>query len=239
MNTNRLSLIFLSFLILVNSLVYAKDMSRGRVKRRLDTVSFSLSEQMWLKTKSAKLNVNINATLTNQNLATIRQKLLADLKQIAETDWHITGFNRSEDRSGMAKLVATASTRVMQNKLSKVYQQAKTLSKAGLQYTISSIDFTPSFNEKHEAKGSLRQKIYKAVNDEISVLNTVYPEQLYSVHKIIFNDALVAMQSYRSNESKRLPLMMLSKSNGASLPQTSYQLQSQAFVILASNRKKT
>ncbi len=219
-------------LMFITQSVLAKSTKGYRHRTGLNTVMVNMSEEQWVKTDTAKLTVSINATLNNKNLASFRAMLLKDLNTIANGSWHMTEFNRSQDSSGLAKLFAKASIRLKQNALTNVYQKARAISKAGLQYRISNIDFTPSFSEMNAARSQLRESIYKKITLEIEHLNATYPKQAFTLHKIVFSEAGPLPMTNAAQ-----PLMLARSAKMAPSSETSYQLTLHALVIMAANRQ--
>jgi len=150
----------------------------------LDEVTFPVVATQWVTTKTALLTVNVNATLTDASLVATRELIMSQLGKIAQGEWHITQFERSQDSSGLEKLTVDAQVRVDQASLTNVYAQVKALTKPGLTYSVGSIEFTPSRSETEAARAALRAQLYQQVADEVVRLNKTYPEQHYSVHSV-------------------------------------------------------
>lgn len=210
----------------------------AKVKRaRLNTVALTLSDKLWVKTDTARLSVSINATLNNKNLVSMRQSLMKKLNQIAPGDWHITRFDRSQDNSGLAKLYVEAFSRNSQSKLDTVFAKAKLLTKPGERFTVTGIDFSPSDSELDKAKATLREKIYQKVSAELSVLNKQYPKQQFTIHRVMFNDALDQMP--QTPGPNRFQALALTRKVAAPAVVTSYEASISALVILAATRQVT
>ena len=147
----------------------------------LDKISFQVTARQWINTQTAVVKVNINATLTNQNLVKARNDIMDNLSGIAKGTWHITSFNRSQDSSGLEKLNAMAEARIDQSLLTSLYQHAKSVSKPGASFQIDAIEFTPSLEEFQQARAALREKLYQQVDSEIKNINKNYQSQNYSL----------------------------------------------------------
>nr|WP_242601946.1 hypothetical protein [Legionella yabuuchiae] len=203
----------------------------------LDKVSFQVTARQWVTTKSALVNVSINATLTNTDLIKARAEITDSLDKIAAGAWHIVQFDRSQDSSGLEKLTVLARARVDQHVLPNVYKNAKTVSKPGMNYEISSIEFKPSLEEVQEAKNQLRQTLYQQAHQELSRLNQVYSGQSYSLHQLIFveGDAQPQPQAFKARE---LVNTMALAAASAPAVAVSNELTMTALVQVASNRKQ-
>ncbi|MGQ3890655.1 hypothetical protein [Legionella sp. CNM-4043-24] len=155
----------------------------------LDQVIFQVSAKEWVSTQSALLTVNVNATLNNADLVKARADIMDRLNKIANGEWHLTQFNRSQDSSGLEKLFVEAQARVSQSSLTNIYLNAKDVSRPGATYSVTGVEFKPSLQEVQQVKSQLRERLYKQVNDELSTLNKVYPSQNYSVSQLMIIDA--------------------------------------------------
>lgn len=205
----------------------------------LDKINLTLSEQSWVETKTAKVTVVINAVLNAKALSEARGKILTNLNQMIKGNWHITTFNRTKDKSGLEKLMVLAEIRVNNQMLSSINDKAKKQSVPGMSYEVANIDFNPSFKELNEARAALRQKMYQKVQQEIDSVNQQFSSQHYTVKNITFNEPGLA--NYPENQGRkyqRMTTALYAKSNDASPLAISNQLQINAFVSLAANRKK-
>lgn len=182
--------LFLGGLSGFNSYVYADSPAALTIAPALvlDKVAFQLSSKQWVKTDTALVSVSINATLSNADLVQARADIMLRLNKIAQGEWHLVQFDRSQDNSGLEKLFVDAQVRVSQSTLTDIYKNAKEASKPGATYTINSIDFKPSASEVQQAKIQLRQRLYQMVAEEIARLNKAYPTQVYSVNSVLLYD---------------------------------------------------
>ncbi len=163
------------------------------------------SAESWVSTNTARVVVNLNATLDKKGLAEIRNSMLSKLQKIAASnDWHITQFNRSQNQSGLEQLFATAEVRLPLDKLTNVRDIAKSISKPGETYEVTDIDFSPSLSDMEIARATVRTQIYSKVQDELNKLNKVYPEQHYQVLKIQFLPLQTQVFPRTYNKSMRL-----------------------------------
>lgn len=169
----------------------------------LNEVTFRLSAEEWVQTTSAKLIVEIHATLDKKTLAQMRQQIMSNLNKIAQGNWHITDFERSQDSSGLEKLYVVAEARINESALTNVNNEADKLSEPGVKYKIQNIDFTPSMADMEKAKMDLRKTIYHDAQTEIATLNSVYPNQKYVLHGIQFGDYVTA------SGMRAMPMVMM------------------------------
>lgn len=200
----------------------------------LDTVQVQLLAKDWVSTDKALLNLNVNMVLNNADMVKARNDVMQNLKKIADGQWHITSFNRSQDNSGLERLFVKAQARVPQKQLTNVYNLAKTISKPGSAYKVDSIDFTPSIEDRQATKNKLRTALYKQVLNELAVLNRMYPKQQYSVSELRFVEgaAPVAATRYKARE---MNTMVMTAASDASMSVSNEMILSVA-ASLASNR---
>ncbi|NEU34931.1 hypothetical protein GN156_30190, partial [bacterium LRH843] len=88
------------------------------------------------------------------------------------------------DQSGLEKLYMQVNARLPQRDLLNLRNKLKTMSHAGLQFKIETIDFQPSLVEVEQARQQLRQQVYQQVSKELKQLNADYPNQRYFLHNV-------------------------------------------------------
>jgi hypothetical protein len=199
----------------------------------LDKIVFQTSAKQWVSTQTALLSVNINVTLNNANLVKAREDIMGSLAKIAQGDWHLLEFDRSQDSSGLEKLSVQAQVRVNQNLLTDIYKNAKSVSQPGAQYTVNTVEFKPSLEEIQTVRSAVRKQLYQQVNDELAQMNKAYPTQNYSVSNLVFIEG-DNPQPPVAYQAKTMNLMMA----GSSVPiAVSNELVLTAMVEAASNRK--
>lgn len=203
----------------------------------LDKVVFQTSAKQWVSTQSALLNVAINVTLNNADLVKARADIMGSLNKIAQGDWHLLEFDRSQDSSGLEKLTVQAQARVNQSALTSIYQNAKSVSKPGAQYTISGVDFKPSLDEMQTVRAAIRKQLYQQVSDELERINKAYPNQNYSVSSIVFVDG-DNPQPPVPFQAKLMNTMAVAGAAPAAPLAVSNELTLTALVEAASNRKQ-
>ena len=93
-------------LFFIQTVLYASDTP----PLVLDKVSLQLTARDWVSTDKALLHINVNMTLNNADMVQARADILKNLKKVAEGEWHITRFDRSQDSSGLEKLYVQAIT---------------------------------------------------------------------------------------------------------------------------------
>ncbi len=153
----------------------------------LNKISYQVSVEKWSTTTTADVNVSIDATLNKTGLHQINSQVLQNLNKIyPSSDWHITQFNGSQDRSGLETLHIEAEARLPSSVLTELRDKAKAVTTSGQTYTIGDIDFTPSRAELDGTHADARAEIYDEVNQEIARLNQAYPGQHYFLNSIDF-----------------------------------------------------
>ncbi len=147
-----------------------------------DRVIFDLSAEDWVTTKTARVTVSVEAAVSG-NSAGAMSKAVGDL---VKTDWRLVSFNRDQDNTGLERWSAEYEARVPEAELTGLYENAKKLSKAGMQLSISAIDFTPTLEETQAANAQLRAKIYKMASEQLATLNASLPGRAYRIALINF-----------------------------------------------------
>ena len=205
----------------------------------LDTVFFQVAAKQWVNTQTALVSVNINATLTNADLAQARTDIMGRLAKVALGEWHLVQFNRSQDSSGLEKLYVQAQARIPQSNLTHIYQNAKSVSKPGASYEIGSIEFKPGLDEVQQVRMQLRERLYQQVRDEVARINKIYPTQNYSVFDLVITEGEGAPSPQAQPRGYPANEMINSMVMPASAPalSVSNELTMTAMVYAASSRQ--
>jgi len=152
-----------------------------------DSVTLSLSAEGWIEAAKARVRVAIDSALAGGEVGSLRGKLKDTLaKLVSDADWHITRFDRAEDKSGLERWHLEAEARVGETGLDGIYDRAKNLSKPGAQVNVLSVDFTPTVAEREKVMAELRAQIYAMSKDEIGRLAAVYPERAFRLREASF-----------------------------------------------------
>lgn len=152
----------------------------------LNKITLQLKAENWVTTTSALVDVNINAAVADQNIVALQNEILGKLKQLADGDWHIINFARSQDQSGLESIQILAEVRLPQANLGNLRDKAKGISKPGETFTIENIQFVPSEDELRQANTNLRNNIYQQIKAEIDAVNKAYPDQKFYMHSVDF-----------------------------------------------------
>lgn len=200
----------------------------------LDTVRLQLHSEQWVTTKSALVNVAVNAAVADKGIEGLQSALMQKLNLLSkEGEWHVLSFDRSQDKSGLESIQIMAQARLPQSALGNLRQKAKDMSKAGETYTIDSVQFTPSDDEIKQANADLRASIYQQAKTEIDMLNKQYTDQKYYLHQLDF-------VSFMRAEAMPMVQTMMFKTSGAVASNAGQPLNVgnkitlQATVVLAS-----
>ncbi|KTD14982.1 hypothetical protein [Legionella israelensis] len=200
----------------------------------LDKIIFQISAKQWVTTQTALLSVDINATLSSADLVKARADIMSSLNKIAQGDWQLTRFDRSQDSSGLEKLTVNAQARVPQEALTDVYNNAKSVSKPGANYSIANVEFKPSLEEIQNVRGKIREQLYQQINNELKRINKNYPGQNYSLSQLIFmeGDQPIQPKAFQAREMNA----MVMAATPAPQVSVSNELIMTAMVVVASNR---
>lgn len=178
----RFLILALATMVLLSSAARAEEAPRPD-----DRVIFDLSGEDWVMTKTAHVSVNVEAAVSDKNAGTMRADMIKAVNDVAKGDWRLINFNRSQDQTGLERWSASFDARLPENQLNGLGDNAKKLSKAGMQLSIGDVDFSPTLDEMEAARGALRAKLYKQVNDQLAALNTALPGRNYRIAVINFS----------------------------------------------------
>jgi hypothetical protein len=151
-----------------------------------DTVSFDLSAEDWVTTKTAHVALDVEAAVTAANAGSMRADMAKAVNDAAKADWRVTGFNRSQDQTGMERWSVTFDARLPESALNGLSDAVKKASKAGMQMTVGDIDFSPTLDETESARATLRTHILKDAGEQLTTLNTALPGRSYRIAQITF-----------------------------------------------------
>ncbi len=153
----------------------------------LNKVILNLQVAGWVKTKTARVTIGVDATLGKSGLADIQQKVSSNLRTLNATgQWHITQFSRRKTQSGLEQVHVEAQARLQQSELTSLRGQAKKLSRPGMTYRVVNIAYTPSLVERNRLQQKLREEIYGKAREELIALNKIYSDESFSLHEINF-----------------------------------------------------
>lgn len=155
----------------------------------INKISFQLNGEQWVTTKSALVNVRVNAAVADQGIENLQTSIMGKLSQLSnQGEWHILSFERQLDKTGLESIQIIAQARLPQTELGSLRSKAKGLSKAGETYTIDNVQFTPSDEEFKAANAALRNNLYLQAKAEIDTVNKNYPDQKFYLQTINFTN---------------------------------------------------
>ncbi|NTU76777.1 MAG: hypothetical protein HGA90_03040, partial [Alphaproteobacteria bacterium] len=174
------------FLVLAALLLTAPVSARADEPKPDDRVVFDLSAEDWVTTQTARVTASVEAAVTAATTGTTRAAMTKAVNDLVKADWRLTSFNRSQDQTGMERWSANFEARVPENNLGGLNENAKKISKPGLQLSVQNIDFSPTLGETQAAMGVLRTQLYKSANEQLAALNAALPGRGYRIATIDF-----------------------------------------------------
>jgi hypothetical protein len=151
-----------------------------------DRVVFDVSAEDWVTTKTAHVSVTVEAAVNASTAGSMREDMVKAVNALAKADWRLTSFDRSQDQTGLERWSAVYEARLPESDLGSLGDAAKKLSKAGMQLSIGTVDFTPTLEETETTRSSLRTQIYKIANDQLAALNAAMPDRSYRIALVDF-----------------------------------------------------
>lgn len=211
----------------------------GEPARVDDLISFDLSAEEWVTTKTARVVLNVEAAVNESNAGTLRAEMAKAIDGIAKADWRLTGFNRSQDQTGMERWSVVFEARLPEAALNGLSNGAKKASKAGMQIRVGAIDFSPSQEELESARAALRLRIVKTASEQLANLNTAMPGRQYRIAEITFSTGMIPPMAGRMYRNKGLMAEMSVASAGSfaedRAQEISQKLTQNARVVFASS----
>jgi hypothetical protein len=177
-----------------------------------DTVSLELSAEDWVTTKTARVDLDVEAAVSAANEGTMRADMTKAVNDAAKGDWRLTNFTRSTDQTGMERWSVTFEARLPETALNGLTDAVKKASKAGMQLKVDTVDFTPTLEETEAAKAALRTRVMKDANDQLATLNTTLAGRQYRISDISFQARPYLLGGVR----KPMAMMAMASGNNAS-----------------------
>src|SRR5690348_10953477 len=108
----------------------------------LNKISLQLQTEQWVTTKTALVNVGVNAAVSDQGIVNVQNDVMQKLNQLSNKgEWHVVSFNRQQDASGLESIQIVAQARLPQTELGNLRDKAKAISKPGETFTIDNVQF--------------------------------------------------------------------------------------------------
>jgi uncharacterized protein YggE len=210
----RYALAFL-FILSFAAPAFAQDQIRPD-----DAISFDLSAEDWVNTKTAHVALNVEAAVTASNAGTMRADMSKAINDAAKADWRLTGFNRSQDQTGLERWSVSFEARLPEAALNGLRDSIKKASKAGMQITVGGIDFSPSREEMEASRATLRTRIFKEANEQLTSLNATLPGRGFRISQITFEtDFPAPIQMFRSKRAMDVGGVALSAPAAMPMPE--------------------
>jgi len=152
-----------------------------------DTVTFDLTNEDWVTTKTAHVTLDVEASVSATNAGTMRSDMIKAVNDTAKGDWRLVAFNRNQDQTGMERWSVNFDARLPENALGGLADTAKKASKPGMQISVGAIDFSPTLEETEASRAALRTHILKEASDQLAALNSTLPGRSYRIAQITFD----------------------------------------------------
>lgn len=179
-------------LILISALFSITAWADVSLDPLFNKVILQLSAEQWVTSKTALVNVAVNASVSDNAIEKIQGQVLDKLSKLSDKgEWHIISLDRSLDKSGLERIQIMGQARLPNTDLAGLRDKAKAISKPGETYTIDNIQFVPSDDEIRDANSALRDNVYQQVKAELARLAKAYPDQKYYLHNINFASGMI------------------------------------------------
>jgi hypothetical protein len=153
-----------------------------------DHVSFNLAAEDWVTTKTARVTVNVEAAVSSVSTDSMRSDMIKAVNGLTASDWRLVSFYRNQDQTGLERWSANFEARLPEMAIGGLSDNAKKLSKAGMQMSVANVDFSPTLDEVETVRAGLRAVLYKKAADQLAALNGALPGRAYRIAAIDFND---------------------------------------------------
>jgi hypothetical protein len=206
-----------------------------------DIISVNLSTEGWVQASAARVMVAVNAAVVGEKAGSTRDAMIKAVQLFSpKADWRLTSFNRSQDPTGLEQWYAVFEARLPESDLGGIHEKAKAASKAGMQLSIQSIDFTPTLTEVEAVRGTMRKTLMAMATKEMEAVNAAYPTRQFRIAQISFGGAQPVMQPQMmmlkrgmAMASDAAPEAMMASVNGGGAIETSQKIDMNAMVTFA------
>lgn len=155
-----------------------------------DSVSFDLSAEDWVVTKTAHVAIDVEAAVSAASAGSMRADMAKAVNDAAKSDWRLTSFTRTQDQTGLERWSVVFDSRLPEAALNGLSDAVKKASKAGMQMTVGAIDFTPTLDETEAARTGLRAHLVKEAEDQLAALNASVPGRNFRLAQITFDSSM-------------------------------------------------
>ncbi len=198
--------------------------------KRDDIVSYDITAEDWVTTKTARVTLSVEASVTASNAGAMRTEMTKAVTDAAKADWRLTEFNRTLDQTGMERWSVSFESRLPESALNGLPDSVKKASKAGMQIKVADIDFSPTLDETEAARTALRTKLLKSAGDQLAALNSALPGRGYRIAEITFDPQFATMRGGFRAKSMDNAMMMTA---AAPAPESASQERAQKLVMRA------
>lgn len=224
--------------VLFAAAVSAAPAAAHDAMRPYDEVVVQLSAEGWVDTGSARVVAVVRKVLSGEQAGNTGERVPEALHELApEAEWHVVRFDRSRDESGLERWRITAEARLPEEKLSGIYDRARSVSQPGQQVEIADIDFSPTLDEREATTARLRQEIYTQAQAEARRVAEAFPQADYRVTRVDFLAGGPVPQPYAMDKMMRAqaaPMAMESAESGSGVQGVSERLVLNAIVTIGS-----
>ncbi|MDR3423874.1 MAG: hypothetical protein P4M13_02175 [Alphaproteobacteria bacterium] len=205
-------------LVLFLALSFAAPVSAHECEKVDDTVSFDLSAEDWVTTKTAHVTLSVEASVSGDAEGSMRADMAKAVNAAAKADWRETGFARSQDQAGMERWSVVFDARLPESALNGLANAVKKSSKAGMQITVGDIDFNPTADEVEASRAALRAHILKEAGEQLAALNTTLPGRAYRIAQVTFGAESPPLPFRVMQKSMMAPAAMAATDSGDQSP---------------------
>lgn len=154
----------------------------------LDSVSFNLSAEDWVRSDTAMVTLTVDLAGSG-NSGTVRSDVLKAISGISsKAQWRVVAISPQSDSAGLERWQAQLQARLPEDELSALSERATKASKPGLQVRVAQIAFDPTLAETEAVRAGLRDRIYADVDAEVKRLNKAFPGRNYRAGDISFSE---------------------------------------------------
>jgi predicted secreted protein len=152
-----------------------------------DHVVLTLSEEGWVTTHSADVDVFFNIVQQKETADELKAEILVSLEKLAPgAEWYILSSRESKDRTGLNRWNVSANARLSETNIAGLQDKAEKYSRAGFKMSIGQTNFAPSLDERNALLASLRNRIYVKAKEEAERLSKAMGGNAYRVQSVNF-----------------------------------------------------
>lgn len=155
-----------------------------------DSVKVEYSLEDTIDSASVRVFVRAMLLVDSAGSETSDEMFRSALRAVLDENWSISQVERTEDPTGLERVVKVATVRIDQKQSAGLITELRRANRSGLKLELMRMMHRPPATDVAAAMKELRQKAYNRANEEADLLNSVFadPDRTWTVGKIMIEE---------------------------------------------------